>query len=135
MEHENKVNLDLNIIKLKHKLKNIKLKPRYKLLKEYNETLDNLKELLKKQKTLDKLNFYKNLMSIQEFKDDVFKRKKNKALYLKLNNFEKDFIKENQYDYLNDNLNLLTNNTSPNCELVYKWKNLKLEIFNKNIRD
>lgn len=87
MEHENKVNLDLNIIKLKHKLKNIKLKPRYKLLKEYNETLDNLKELLKKQKTLDKLNFYKNLMSIQEFKDDVLKRKKNKALYLRLNNF------------------------------------------------
>ena len=42
------------------------------------------------------------------------------------------FIIQNEYDYLNDKLNLLTNNISPNCKLVYDWNNLKIDIFNKN---
>ena len=132
MEKENRVDLDLKIIRKKHELKNIKLKTQYIITKEYHITLNILKELLNKQKSIDKENFLKNLMSIDEFKNEVLKRKKKKALFNKLNKVEQDFIIQNEYDYLNDKLNLLTNNISPNCKLVYDWNNLKIDIFNKN---
>ena len=132
MEKENRVELDLKIIRKKHKQKNIKLKTQYIITKEYHITLNILKELLNKQKSIDKENFLKNLMSIDEFKNEVLKRKKKKALFNKLNKVEQDFIIQNEYDYLNDKLNLLTNNISPNCKLVYDWNNIKIDIFNKN---
>lgn len=132
MEKENRVDLDLKIIRKKHELKNIKLKTQYIITKEYHITLNILKELLNKQKSIDKENFLKNLMSIDEFKNEVLKRKKKKALFNKLSKVEQDFIIQNEYDYLNDKLNLLTNNISPNCKLVYDWNNLKIDIFNKN---
>lgn len=132
MEKENRVDLDLKIIRKKHELKNIKLKTQYIITKEYHITLNILKELLNKQKSIDKENFLKNLMSIDEFKNEVLKRKKKKALFNKLNKVEQDFIIQNEYDYLNDKLNLLTNNISPNCKLVSDWNNLKIDIFNKN---
>ena len=132
MEKENRVELDLKIIRKKHELKNIKLKTQYIITKEYHITLNILKELLNKQKSIDKENFLKNLMSIDEFKNEVLKRKKKKALFNKLSKVEQDFIIQNEYDYLNDKLNLLTNNISPNCKLVYDWNNLKIDIFNKN---
>ena len=132
MEKENRVDLDLKIIRKKHELKNIKLKTQYIITKEYHITLNILKELLNKQKSIDKENFLKNLMSIDEFKNEVLKRKKKKALFNKLNKVEQDFIIQNEYDYLNDKLNLLTNNISPNCKLVYDWNNIKIDIFNKN---
>jgi hypothetical protein len=132
MEKENRVELDLKIIRKKHELKNIKLKTQYIITKEYHITLNILKELLNKQKSIDKENFLNNLMSIDEFKNEVLKRKKKKALFNKLSKVEQDFIIQNEYDYLNDKLNLLTNNISPNCKLVYDWNNLKIDIFNKN---
>lgn len=132
MEKENRVELDLKIIRKKHELKNIKLKTQYIITKEYHITLNILKELLNKQKSIDKENFLKNLMSIDEFKNEVLKRKKKKALFNKLSKVEQDFIIQNEYDYLNDKLNLLTNNISPNCKLVSDWNNLKIDIFNKN---
>ena len=132
MEKENRVDLDLKIIRKKHELKNIKLKTQYIITKEYHTILNVLKELLNKKKSIDKENFLKNLMSIDEFKNEVLKRKKKKALFNKLNKVEQDFIIQNEYDYLNDKLNLLTNNISPNCKLVYDWNNLKIDIFNKN---
>lgn len=132
MEKENRVDLDLKIIRKKHELKNIKLKTQYIITKEYHIILNVLKELLNKQKSIDKENFLKNLMSIDEFKNEVLKRKKKKALFNKLSKVEQDFIIQNEYDYLNDKLNLLTNNISPNCKLVYDWNNLKIDIFNKN---
>ena len=132
MEKENRVELDLKIIRKKHELKNIKLKTQYIITKEYHITLNILKELLNKQKSLDKENFLNNLMSIDEFKNEVLKRKKKKALFNKLSKVEQDFIIQNEYDYLNDKLNLLTNNISPNCKLVSDWNNLKIDIFNKN---
>ena len=127
MEKENRVDLDLKIIRKKHELKNIKLKTQYIITKEYHTILNVLKELLNKQKSIDKENFLKNLMSIDEFKNEVLKRKKKKALFNKLNKVEQDFIIQNEYDYLNDKLNLLTNNISPNCKLVYDWNNLMLQ--------
>jgi hypothetical protein len=132
MEKENRVELDLKIIRKKHELKNIKLKTQYIITKEYHITLNILKELLNKQKSIDKENFLNNLMSIDEFKNEVLKRKKKKALFNKLSKVEQDFIIQNEYDYLNDKLNLLTNNISPNCKLVSDWNNLKIDIFNKN---
>ena len=132
MEKENRVDLDLKIIRKKHELKNIKLKTQYIITKEYHITLNILKELLNKQKSIDKENFLNNLMSIDEFKNEVLKRKKKKALFNKLSKVEQDFIIQNEYDYLNDKLNLLTNNISPNCKLVSDWNNLKIDIFNKN---
>lgn len=132
MEKENRVDLDLKIIRKKHELKNIKLKTQYIITKEYHIILNVLKELLNEQKSIDKENFLKNLMSIDEFKNEVLKRKKKKALFNKLSKVEQDFIIQNEYDYLNDKLNLLTNNISPNCKLVYDWNNLKIDIFNKN---
>ena len=132
MEKENRVDLDLKIIRKKHELKNIKLKTQYIITKEYHTILNVLKELLNKQKSIDKENFLKNLMSIDEFKNEVLKRKKKKALFNKLSKVEQDFIIQNEYDYLNDKLNLLTNNISPNCKLVYDCNNLKIDIFNKN---
>ena len=132
MEKENRVDLDLKIIRKKHELKNIKLKTQYIITKEYHTILNVLKELLNKQKSIDKENFLKNLMSIDEFKNEVLKRKKKKALFNKLSKVEQDFIIQNEYDYLNDKLNLLTNNISPNCKLVYDWNNLKIDILNKN---
>ena len=132
MEKENRVDLDLKIIRKKHELKNIKLKTQYIITKEYHITLNILKELLNKQKSIDKENFLKNLMSIDEFKNEVLKRKKKKALFNKLSKVEQDFIIQNEYDYLNDKLNLLTNNISPNCKLVSDWNNIKIDIFNKN---
>lgn len=132
MEKENRVELDLKIIRKKHELKNIKLKTQYIITKEYHIILNVLKELLNKQKSIDKENFLKNLMSIDEFKNEVLKRKKKKALFNKLSKVEQDFIIQNEYDYLNDKLNLLTNNISPNCKLVSDWNNLKIDIFNKN---
>ena len=132
MEKENRVELDLKIIRKKHELKNIKLKTQYIITKEYHITLNILKELLNKQKSIDKENFLNNLMSIDEFKNEVLKRKKKKALFNKLSKVEQYFIIQNEYDYLNDKLNLLTNNISPNCKLVSDWNNLKIDIFNKN---
>ena len=132
MEKENRVELDLKIIRKKHELKNIKLKTQYIITKEYHITLNILKELINKQKSIDKENFLNNLMSIDEFKNEVLKRKKKKALFNKLSKVEQDFIIQNEYDYLNDKLNLLTNNISPNCKLVSDWNNLKIDIFNKN---
>lgn len=132
MEKENRVELDLKIIRKKHELKNIKLKTQYIITKEYHIILNVLKELLNEQKSIDKENFLKNLMSIDEFKNEVLKRKKKKALFNKLSKVEQDFIIQNEYDYLNDKLNLLTNNISPNCKLVSDWNNLKIDIFNKN---
>ena len=132
MEKENRVDLDLKIIRKKHELKNIKLKTQYIITKEYHIILNVLKELLNEQKSIDKENFLKNLMSIDEFKNEVLKRKKKKALFNKLSKVEQDFIIQNEYDYLNDKLNLLTNNISPNCKLVSDWNNLKIDIFNKN---
>jgi hypothetical protein len=32
---------------------------------------------------------------------------------------------------MNDELNLLTKNTSPDCKLVEEWRNLQVDIFNK----
>ena len=132
MEKENRVELDLKIIRKKHELKNIKLKTQYIITKEYHIILNVLKELLNEQKSIDKENFLNNLMSIDEFKNEVLKRKKKKALFNKLSKVEQDFIIQNEYDYLNDKLNLLTNNISPNCKLVSDWNNLKIDIFNKN---
>ena len=85
MEKENRVELDLKIIRKKHELKNIKLKTQYIITKEYHITLNILKELLNKQKSIDKENFLNNLMSIDEFKNEVLKRKKKKALFNKNN--------------------------------------------------
>ena len=97
MEKENRVDLDLKIIRKKHELKNIKLKTQYIITKEYHTILNVLKELLNKQKSIDKENFLKNLMSIDEFKNEVLKRKKKKALFNKLNKVEQDFIIQNEY--------------------------------------
>lgn len=101
MEKENRVELDLKIIRKKHELKNIKLKTQYIITKEYHIILNVLKELLNEQKSIDKENFLKNLMSIDEFKNEVLKRKKKKALFNKLSKVEQDFIIQNEYDYLN----------------------------------
>ena len=132
METENKVLLDLKIIRKKQELKKIKLIPRYYLLVEYKNIINDLKSLLMKQKDVDKINFICNLMSIDEFKKEVIKRRKNKKIFMKLSQIEKEFILNKQYDYMNDELNLLTNNTSPDCKLVEEWRNLQVDIFNKN---
>ena len=131
METENKVLLDLKIIRKKQELKKIKLIPRYYLLVEYKNIINDLKSLLMKQKDVDKINFIWNLMSIDEFKKEVIKRRKNKKIFMKLSQIEKEFILNKQYDYMNDELNLLTNNTSPDCKLVEEWRNLQIDIFNK----
>ena len=131
METENKVLLDLKIIRKKQELKKIKLIPRYYLLVEYKNIINDLKSLLMKQKDVDKINFICNLMSIDEFKKEVIKRRKNKKIFMKLSQIEKEFILNKQYDYMNDELNLLTNNTSPDCKLVEEWRNLQINIFNK----
>ena len=131
METENKVLLDLKIIRKKQELKKIKLIPRYYLLVEYKNIINDLKSLLMKQKDVDKINFICNLMSIDEFKKEVIKRRKNKKIFMKLSQIEKEFILNKQYDYMNDELNLLTNNISPDCKLVEEWRNLQVDIFNK----
>ena len=131
METENKVLLDLKIIRKKQELKKIKLIPRYYLLVEYKNIINDLKSLLMKQKDVDKINFICNLMSIDEFKKEVIKRRKNKKIFMKLSQIEKEFILNKQYDYMNDELNLLTNNISPDCKLVEEWRNLQIDIFNK----
>ena len=132
METENKVLLDLKIIRKKQELKKIKLIPRYYLLVEYKNIINDLKFLLIKQKDIDKINFICNLMAIDEFKKGVIKRRRNKKIFIKLSQIEKDFILNKQYDYMNDELNLLTNNISPNCKLVEEWRNLQVYMFNKN---
>jgi DNA primase catalytic subunit len=131
METENKVLLDLKIIRKKQELKKIKLIPRYYLLVEYKNIINDLKSLLRKQKDIDKINFISNLMSIDEFKKEVIKRRKNKKIFMKLSQIEKEFILNKQYDFMNDELNLLTKNTSPDCKLVEEWRNLQVDIFNK----
>jgi hypothetical protein len=50
---------------------------------------------------------------------------------MKLSQIEKEFILNKQYDFMNDELNLLTKNTSPDCKLVEEWRNLQVDIFNK----
>ena len=131
METENKVLLDLKIIRKKQELKKIKLIPRYYLLVEYKNIINDLKFLLRKQKDIDRINFICNLMSIDEFKKEVIKRRKNKKIFMKLSQIEKEFILNKQYDFMNDELNLLTKNTSPDCKLVEEWRNLQVDIFNK----
>ena len=132
METENKVLLDLKIIRKKQELKKIKLIPRYYLLVEYKNIINDLISLLMKQRDVDKITFICNLMSIDEFKKEVIKRRKNKKIFMKLSQIEKEFILNKQYDYMNDELNLLTNNISPDCKLVEEWRNLQVDIFNKN---
>ena len=124
MENKTKVELDIKIIMYKHKLKNIKYEyPRdYFLKNEYKTIIKELKELLGSQKLIDSDNFKRNLMSIEEFKEIIIARKKNKLLFTKLSSIEKEFIKENNYNYVEDKFNLLTNIESPDCELTYKWK-------------
>lgn len=134
MENKTKVELDLKIIMHKHKLKKIKYEyPRNYFVKiEYKTIIKELKELLGSQKLIDIDNFKRNLMSIEEFKEIVLLRKKNKLLFAKLSNIEKEFIKENNYNYIEDQLNFLTNIESPNCELTYKWKELQIKKFESN---
>ena len=107
METENKVLLDLKIIRKKQELKKIKLIPRYYLLVEYKNIINDLKSLLMKQKDVDKINFICNLMSIDEFKKEVIKRRKNKKIFMKLSQIEKEFILNKQYDYMNDELKII----------------------------
>ena len=71
-------------------------------------------------------------MSIEEFKEIIIARKKNKLLFTKLSSIEKEFIKENNYNYVEDKFNLLTNIESPDCELTYKWKELQIKKFESN---
>ncbi len=134
MENKIKVELDIKIIMYKHKLKNIKYEyPRdYFLKNEYKTIIKELKELLGSQKLIDSDNFKRNLMSIEEFKEIIIARKKNKLLFAKLSSIEKEFIKENNYNYVEDKFNLLTNIESPDCELTYKWKELQIKKFESN---
>lgn len=134
MENKTKVELDIKIIMYKHKLKNIKYEyPRdYFLKNEYKTIIKELKELLGSQKLIDSDNFKRNLMSIEEFKEIIIARKKNKLLFAKLSSIEKEFIKENNYNYVEDKFNLLTNIESPDCELTYKWKELQIKKFESN---
>ncbi len=134
MENKTKVELDIKIIMYKHKLKNIKYEyPRdYFLKNEYKTIIKELKELLGSQKLIDSDNFKRNLMSIEEFKEIIIARKKNKLLFTKLSSIEKEFIKENNYNYVEDKFNLLTNIESPDCELTYKWKELQIKKFESN---
>ena len=134
MENKTKVELDIKIIMYKHKLKNIKYEyPRdYFLKNEYKTIIKELKELLGSQKLIDSDNFKRNLMSIEEFKEIIIARKKNKLLFTKLSSIEKEFIKENNYNYVEDKFNLLTNIESPDCELTYKWKELQIKRFESN---
>ena len=128
MENKTKVELDIKIIMYKHKLKNIKYEyPRdYFLKNEYKTIIKELNELLGSQKLIDSDNFKRNLMSIEEFKEIIIARKKIKLLFTKLSSIEKEFIKENNYNYVEDKFNLLTNIESPDCELTYKWKELQI---------
>ena len=134
MENKTKVELDIKIIMYKHKLKNIKYEyPRdYFLKNEYKTIIKELKEFLGSQKLIDSDNFKRNLMSIEEFKEIIIARKKNKLLFTKLSSIEKEFIKENNYNYVEDKFNLLTNIESPDCELTYKWKELQIKKFESN---
>ena len=134
MENKTKVELDIKIIMYKHKLKNIKYEyPRdYFLKNEYKTIIKELKELLGSQKLIDSDNFKRNLMSIEEFKEIIIARKKNKLLFAKLSSIEKEFIKEKNYNYVEDKFNLLTNIESPDCELTYKWKELQIKKFESN---
>lgn len=134
MENKIKVELDIKIIMYKHKLKKIKYEyPRdYFLKNEYKTIIKELKELLGSQKLIDSDNFKRNLMSIEEFKEIIIARKKNKLLFAKLSSIEKEFIKENNYNYVEDKFNLLTNIESPDCELTYKWKELQIKKFESN---
>ena len=134
MENKTKVELDIKIIMYKHKLKNIKYEyPRdYFLKNEYKTIIKELKELLGSQKLIDSDNVKRNLMSIEEFKEIIIARKKNKLLFAKLSSIEKEFIKEKNYNYVEDKFNLLTNIESPDCELTYKWKELQIKKFESN---
>ena len=131
MEDKIKVELDLKIIMQKHKLKNIKLEYPYNYFMkiEYKTIIKELKELLGSQKLIDMDNFKRNLMSIEEFKKIILIRKRNKSLFAKLSIIEKEFIKENNYNYIEDQLNFLTNIESPKCELTYRWKELQIKKF------
>ena len=132
IESEKKVLLDIKIVRKKHQLKVVKSNPRYLFMKEYKTIIEDLKELLKQQKRIDRENFLLNLMSIDEFKDEVIKRKRNKKLFSKLSEIERNFLINEGYNYLTDELNILSKRANSSDVLVTKWKELQIEIYNKN---
>ena len=132
IESEKKVLLDVKIIRKKHQLKVVKSNPRYLFMKEYKIIIEELKDLLKQQKRIDRENFLLNLMSIDEFKDEVIKRKRNKKLFSKLSEIERNFLINEGYNYLTDELNILSKRANSSDVLVAKWKELQIEIYNKN---
>ena len=132
IESEKKVLLDIKIVRKKHQLKVVKSNPRYLFMKEYKTIIEDLKELLKEQKRIDRANFLLNLMSIDEFKDEVIKRKRNKKLFSKLSEIERNFLINEGYNYLTDELNILSKRANSSDVLVTKWKELQIEIYNKN---
>ena len=132
IESEKKVLLDIKIVRKKHQLKVVKSNPRYLFMKEYKIIIEDLKELLKEQKRIDRENFLLNLMSIDEFKDEVIKRKRNKKLFSKLSEIERNFLINEGYNYLTDELNILSKRANSSDVLVAKWKELQIEIYNKN---
>ena len=132
IESEKKVLLDIKIVRKKHQLKVVKSNPRYLFMKEYKIIIEELKDLLKQQKRIDRENFLLNLMSIDEFKDEVIKRKRNKKLFSKLSEIERNFLINEGYNYLTDELNILSKRANSSDVLVTKWKELQIEIYNKN---
>ena len=132
IESEKKVLLDIKIVRKKHQLKVVKSNPRYLFMKEYKIIIEELKDLLKQQKRIDRENFLLNLMSIDEFKDEVIKRKRNKKLFSKLSEIERNFLINEGYNYLTDELNILSKRANSSDVLVAKWKELQIEIYNKN---
>ena len=136
-----KMRLSLDIIKIKHQIKDLKLKNINidESNEEYKSLIDKIILLLQKQEKLDYKSFNENINNEpylkKYFKKESLKNIPNLELFEKLSVTEKDFLTKEKYDIEKDKYNIFSIKESPQNEFVEKWERIQTTKHNMNLRD
>lgn len=119
--------LEISIINLKHELKKILNNNPNNYFKD-KKFLELQKELEKKLIFQEKVDFNKYLLNIDDKYSDINPKSiLNKKIFNSLGEKEKKFLKEINYDYINDELLIFSN--KPKKSIISKqWKVLRKEV-------
>lgn len=125
--NEDLMKLEISIINLRHELKKI-LNSKPNIYLKDKKYLELQKELEKKLIFQEKVDFNKYLLNIDDKYSDINPKSiLNKKTFNSLGEKEKLFLKEINYDYINDELLLFSNNPKKS-NISMQWKVLIKEI-------
>lgn len=136
-----KMKLSLDIIKLKHKIKDFKLKNKniYKIKKEYQDLIKKIILLLEEQEKIDYKSFIDNIIKDEElleyFKKETIEKRSNFELFEKLSITEKEFLRNEEYDIEQDPYKIFSIEKSPRNEFVDKWEKIQKNKHNSKLHD